>query len=244
MLRRAMNVLRRILAGLEPWWSWPLARRLLIGIAVLGAATIVIAEAVAASPLDVVAIFDGPVILAIESMRTDWLSPIILVLTHLAAFEFMAALFLVLVLWAGLRHGRWDVIVVPAVAAGGAFALSVLTKTVVWRGRPDVLVHPLVDAFGPAFPSGHAMRGVALYFAFAWVLTRNAGVSAKLAAYIGAAMIAATAGYGRVYLGAHWPTDVLAGAAIAGIWTVLSLHLIKRHRPAVLAAPPLRDRVR
>jgi undecaprenyl-diphosphatase len=225
-----MNVVRRILAGLEPWWSWDLAKRLLLGIAVLGAATVIIAEAVSASPVDVVAIFDGPLILAVEESRSDWLSPIIAVVTYLANFSFMAILFVALVLWAGLRHGRWDLIVVPAVAAGGAFGLSVLTKTIVWRGRPDVLVEPLVDAFGPSFPSGHSMRGVALYFAFAWILSRKAGPAAKGAAFAAAAAIATTAGYGRVYMGAHWPSDILAGALIATLWTVYSLRLLERER--------------
>ncbi len=224
-----MTLLRRILAGLRPWWSWALAKRLLIGIALLAVATVIIAEAVAASPLPIVADFDGPVILAVEDSRVEWFDPIITALTYLANFEFMAALFVVLVFWSGLRHGRWDVIVVPAVAAGGAFSISVLTKTIVWRGRPDVLVQPLVDAFGPSFPSGHAMRGVALYFAFAWVLTRRASIAKQVPAYAAAAAIAATAGYGRVYLGAHWPTDVLAGAAIAALWTVYSLRLMKHH---------------
>ncbi len=224
-----MELLRRILAGLKPWWSWPAVRRLLVGIGVLSVTTVVVAEIAAASPLPVIERFDGPLMLASEESRVEWFDPIILLLSHLAAFEFMAGLFVLLVFWAGLRHGRWDVLVVPAVAAGGAFTISVLTKTVLWRGRPDVLVNPLVDAFGPSFPSGHAMRGVALYFAFAWVLSRRARVPAKVAAYAGAGMCAAISGYGRVYLGVHWPSDILAGAAIAAAWTVFSLRIIERY---------------
>jgi membrane-associated phospholipid phosphatase len=234
---RVMNVVRRILAGFEPWWSWALAKRLLLGIAVLGAATVVIAEAVSASPLDVVAIFDGPLILAVEASRAEWFNPIIGAVTYLANFSFMAILFVVLVLWAGLRRGRWDLIVIPAVAAGGAFGLSVLTKTIVWRGRPDVLVEPLVDAFGPSFPSGHSMRGVALYFAFAWVLSRDASPAVKVVAYAGAAAIAATAGFGRIYMGAHWPSDILAGGLVATLWTVYSLRLLARERGHLLGGP-------
>ena len=79
-----------------------------------------------------------------------------------------------------------------------------------------------------AFPSGHAVRAVAVYGLVAWlllVLVRHRVV--RLVAIPAAAGLIALNGIARVALGAHWPTDVLAGVAIGAAWLACSLLLLR-----------------
>jgi undecaprenyl-diphosphatase len=110
---------------------------------------------------------------------------------------------------------------------------KVVLKEIVYRSRPGtsepdaVLRH--VPTHGPSFPSGHAIVAFALAGIVAPYLTRGW----RILAYLGAVAVACS----RVYLGAHNPLDVLAGAA-AGllIAAVLNLVLLPRHRREEAAA--------
>ena len=110
---------------------------------------------------------------------------------------------------------------------------KMVLKEIVYRSRPGtsepdaVLRH--VPAHGPSFPSGHAIVAFALAGIVAPYLTRGW----RILAYLGAVAVACS----RVYLGAHNPLDVLAGAA-AGllIAAVLNLLLLPRHRREEAAA--------
>jgi membrane-associated phospholipid phosphatase len=115
--------------------------------------------------------------------------------------------------------------------AGGALAVlaSPLAKALVDRPRPpDALVH----AAGQSFPSGHAVHAVA-YVAMAVALARLLPQPSRRAALVAAAVvIAVLVGLTRIYLRAHWLTDVLAGwglsaaiFALCGIVALVVSHL-------------------
>ena len=112
---------------------------------------------------------------------------------------------------------------------------KVVLKEIVYRGRPgttepDAMLRH-VPAHGPSFPSGHAMVAFALAGIVAPYLTRGW----KIVAYVAALAVA----FSRIYLGAHNPLDVLAGAA-AGLLmaAVLNLLLLPRHRRDETAPVP------
>ncbi len=110
--------------------------------------------------------------------------------------------------------------VLAASTIGTALSVS-LVKALVDRSRPPIGDH-LVNAIGAAFPSGHAAQSVACYAALAWVvtgLTRSRSIRAG--AWSIAAVIALGVGWSRVYLGVHWPSDVVGGWSLAGAWLAL-----------------------
>ena len=155
-----------------------------------------------------------------DRLRFEPPTSIVEVLTDLGSSPVIGLLLLVTMLFA-LRRRRW--IDAAALVAGGAlsYALVHITKAAYDRPRPTA---SLVDTIGAAYPSGHAAYAVAL-IACATVLVR-AGVgwavrSAVLAIAIG---LVAFVGLSRVYLRAHYLTDVLGGVALGlAIWAIVGI---------------------
>ena len=109
-----------------------------------------------------------------------------------------------------------------------------IVKELVGRNGPHPHAHLGMNS-GRAFPSGHSAQAVACYFALAWILNRTI-VSRRLrsAVWMAAGVLAVAVGWSRVYFRVHWPSDVLAGWAVAAF--VLTILI-------VVVSPHARDRV-
>ena len=117
----------------------------------------------------------------------------------------------------------------------GAIALEIGLKHVFHRGRPEPYFNtPLPTSF--SFPSGHAMYAMYLYgMLAALVVPRTRSRGGRIAILTACSLMIILIGLSRVYLGVHYPSDVLAGYASALIW-VIALRAamgwaIGRHRP-------------
>ncbi|MFO0569534.1 MAG: phosphatase PAP2 family protein [Polyangiaceae bacterium] len=103
-----------------------------------------------------------------------------------------------------------------AAASIGAGALNALLKLAFSRPRPLVLAH-LSQAGGYSFPSGHAMASAAIYAAVALVIIRRFP-RARWPVTLAFGAFVFGIGASRVYLGVHYPSDVLAGFALGLSW--------------------------
>lgn len=103
---------------------------------------------------------------------------------------------------------------------GGTIA-STLLKDLFQRPRPDIVPH-VVYASSSSFPSGHSMMSAVTYLTLGALLARSQERK-RLKAYflLLAAFLTFAVGVTRVYLGVHWPTDVLAGWIAGAIWAML-----------------------
>ncbi|HEX6447026.1 MAG TPA: bifunctional DedA family/phosphatase PAP2 family protein [Streptosporangiales bacterium] len=112
------------------------------------------------------------------------------------------------------------------VVYGGGVVSYAAAKSIVARPRPPA-ADALVDTTNWSFPSGHAVQAVAAWGTLAFLLAVRCRGRIRVVAPVGAAVVVAAVGFSRVYLGAHWLTDVLAGCALGGAWLafVLALHL-------------------
>ncbi|MGY9048034.1 hypothetical protein P775_10200 [Puniceibacterium antarcticum] len=107
-----------------------------------------------------------------------------------------------------------------AIAILGGQGLSHLTKSGFSRPRPDLVPHS-VDVVTASFPSGHSMMAAVTYLTLAVMLARTESQLRMRAFYISvAAILAMLVGVSRVYLGVHWPSDVLAGWTLGAAWAL------------------------
>lgn len=134
--------------------------------------------------------------------------PVLTVVTIVAAGYLIAA-----------RKSATAVFLVLAVSSGAI--LADLIKSEILRPRPDIVPH-LAPVTSASFPSAHAMNSAIVYLTLAAILART-HVERPLRAYIMAVAIALVAliGASRIYLGVHWPTDVIAGWLAGTAWAWL-----------------------
>ncbi|UZD55255.1 phosphatase PAP2 family protein [Caldimonas aquatica] len=122
-----------------------------------------------------------------------------------------------------LLAGKWGSGLLVAASVGGGLVASQVLKLWIERPRPDLVPHG-VPVLTLSFPSGHATMSAVVYLTLGALL---AGLQPRrrMAAYILAVAVLLTGlvGVSRVYLGVHWPTDVLAGWALGAAWALLCL---------------------
>lgn len=137
---------------------------------------------------------------------------------------------------------------VEALVLSAGFAAALFTviaiKWLVQRPRPTPALHIALEN-SPAFPSGHASLSVVVYVFIACLAARHIH-ERKLGLFIlGASTILVLAiGFSRLYLGAHWLSDVLAGYALAGVWLSLLLSGVEIYRRFYPAPLIEQDRLR
>jgi undecaprenyl-diphosphatase len=129
------------------------------------------------------------------------------------------------------RSGRRDLAVHLAVVQVGSWALNMTLKALFDRTRPSLWEKRGQFAMA-SYPSGHAIATVAVLVTVAYLLYRERGWRwpVVLVALLGAVSL-----YSRLYLGVHWPSDVLAGVLVGAIWLYATVRAFAA-RPAATAA--------
>ena len=161
--------------------------------------------------------FDAPVIEAVRGSGPRWLRAVMIDLTALGSTTVLTlATIAAIVLLATRRH--WlTALLVAAATASGATAVT-LIKGLFARARPDVAQH-LVEVSGKSFPSGHAANSAIVYLTIAALATQVVhGRGTRNAIVTLAAGLVFAIGLSRVYVGVHWPSDVLTGWTFGALW--------------------------
>ena len=163
--------------------------------------------------------------------RSGWLTGVARAWTLLGSAWIVAPVVTLAFVALAARRRLSAAVVVAVSSAGCALAVTIV-KTAVARPRPPTSTR-LVDALGAAFPSGHSAQSVACYAAVAWAVTTEADSRpVRIIAWTGAMIVALGVGWSRVYLGVHWPSDVLGGWALAAGWlaTLVLVDFFRRAR--------------
>jgi undecaprenyl-diphosphatase len=117
------------------------------------------------------------------------------------------------------RKGHAAILVLVSVVGGTL--LSQTMKFAFARPRPDLVPHG-AEVYTASFPSGHSMMSAVVYLTLGALLARTQpDRSVKVYIMTIAVVLTLLVGISRVYLGVHWPTDVLAGWSLGGVWALL-----------------------
>ena len=170
---------------------------------------------------------DEAVLLFLQSIRLSFLDPLVLCYTHLGDAGVLWIVLSVFLL-CHPKTRRAGTLALCAMALG-LLCNNVLLKGLVQRPRPWLVVAGLEPLMAPpdpnSFPSGHTCA------AFAAALSWKRGLPWQRAGWIGVAM-AVLMGLSRLYVGVHFPTDVLAGALMGTLcaWVVGQVDAIREKR--------------
>jgi undecaprenyl-diphosphatase len=128
-----------------------------------------------------------------------------------------------------MRHQSSDAMLLLTVALG-TLAVHNAVKALVNRPRPAMAAF---HAVGASFPSGHTAQAVAVYGALAYLLQKRTDhASLRRGIFAAAVLLAGAIGFSRIWLGVHYPSDVLGGAALGGAGLFFAVMLFRRRDPA------------
>ena len=169
---------------------------------------------------------DDPIRNIFYAMRADLLTPIVKVITYMGNWQCITLLCVILLLFPQTRKTYG----IP-VSCGAIFVslFNKFVKRLVLRPRPDDIVH-LVNIGGYSFPSGHSITSMCVYGMLIYLVRKN--MKNRKHADIMTVILTIPAiaiGLSRIYLGVHFPTDVLAGWCL-GIITIMVIMYIKDKR--------------
>jgi undecaprenyl-diphosphatase len=151
-------------------------------------------------------------------------------LTDLGSIDVVGPLTIVAVIALIMLRHRWAAVMMVLSLAGAWLSYNVI-KQVVDRPRPTIVPH-LTIVNDPSFPSGHSTDAAAVYFSLAIAVTviRCGSLQRSIYLFLATAIVALI-GFSRLYLGVHYPTDVLGGWALGTLCACLSYRIARRLRP-------------
>jgi undecaprenyl-diphosphatase len=164
--------------------------------------------------------FDIGVMQAIAGGRNATLTSIAWIVTEAGSFVLLAPLSIAFLLLRRWKRPADDIALV--VIAAGSAVLPLVTKVIVARPRPTI--EHLSHLSSLSFPSEHTTQAAAIYLTIAIMLSQGLARGWREAAIVVGVLIALAVAWSRVYLGVHYPTDVVAGLLLGWGWALLVFH--------------------
>jgi undecaprenyl-diphosphatase len=177
---------------------------------------------------------DAAVSTLVQGWRTPRLDAVMIAITSLGDGVVIIAVLVAVTAWL-VAHRRRKLFGGLVLTMALAAIAVPLVKRLLIVPRP-IDLYTGSDAF--SFPSGHATAAAALYAALAWLATHNAALRWKIAGFTLAGVLIAAIAVSRIYLAAHWPSDVLAGLALG--LTLAALYALVFRRLDIRTMRPLR----
>lgn len=163
---------------------------------------------------------DQAILLSIYRIHTQWLSLAMIGITTVGGPSALFGLTVIFCIVLLLKR-YWMDAIIGFIAVGGGIALNNWLKTLFQRSRPE-LWERIVNVDFYSFPSGHAMTALIVYGFFGYWLATRSRLPRGLTLSITVLLILLV-GFSRLYLGVHWPTDVIAGYAAGLVWLIACL---------------------
>ncbi len=159
------------------------------------------------------------------SIRSPWLTEVVKGITFMGNTKTIIALCIVFLIIPKLTRKFGLPIAAAAIVGAG---INKIIKHVMMRPRPDVSLH-LIEQGGWSFPSGHSISGLLMYGLLAWLIRRY--VKDKRIANIATVLLTLLwigVGLSRIYLGVHYPTDVLGGWTLGMAVMMVTITVVEK----------------
>ena len=173
-----------------------------------------------------------------DPIGPPWVEEMARDITALGSYAVLSIIFCAVVTYLFMARQRGAAIWVLA-AVGGGVLLSNVLKLGYERPRPDIVAHA-ARVFTSSFPSGHATLSAITYLTLGALLAGLHGSLRFKVYFLSLAILLTIAvGISRIYLGVHYPTDVLAGWCIGAAWAALCWSISNwLQRRGQIEAPP------
>lgn len=173
--------------------------------------------------------FDSIVISFIQGFEAPTLTVIMKLLTSIGSTVSIVplSLLILLFLYKVLKH-RSELILFVAVMVGSNI-LFLLLKLYFHRARPDL--HRLIEVSGYSFPSGHATNACSLYGILTFLLWKHIRTRlGRTILIVLSVMMILAIGVSRIYLGVHYPSDILAGYFLSILWLTTAIWFYQQYQ--------------
>ena len=173
--------------------------------------------------------FDSTIISYVQGLEMPALTAIMKFFTFIGSGNaiFVIAVIVMFFLYKVLHH-RFELLFFTIVVLGAGIFNGML-KDIFQRARPDL--HRLIEIGGYSFPSGHAMSAMAVYGALAFLLWRHISTRfGRNLLILFSAMMIFMIGISRVYLGVHYPSDIIGGYFASGFWLGVAIWSFQRYK--------------
>lgn len=164
--------------------------------------------------------FDKPIIDFIQSSETPALTDMMIFFTSIGSIEGVITISIIslLVIYLILKYRKESLIFVIAIL--GSTVLNQTLKNIFQRERPTG--YRLIEETGYSFPSGHAMAAFTLYLTLTLIIWNNTNSKlGHILVFISAISMILLIGISRIYLGVHYPSDIIAGYIASAIWLLV-----------------------
>lgn len=185
--------------------------------------------------------FDNAILLALRNTPSDPIGPYsveaaVMHISALGSGVVTALITVIITAYLFLAKRAKYALTLIIVAAGTGIGMSIL-KPIYDRERPTIVTH-IDPPGGLSFPSGHSMISAALYVTLGMMVARSLDHRRlRVFAVATGAMLALLIGFSRVYLGVHYPTDVIAGWTVGVAWALIVGVTTRRFGREVEATP-------
>ncbi|MGH3777476.1 MAG: phosphatase PAP2 family protein [Pseudonocardiaceae bacterium] len=168
-----------------------------------------------------IAVADRPVVQFLAAHRQPWVTTAARVITDMGSPAGAAVTAVVVGVALAWFRRSWLPLLVFALGAAGIGVINMAVKKLVSRDRPP-LVTAVLGEQGFSFPSGHAVGTTVVWLLSAWMIGHwvIGQRAVQIAVWTGALLMIVAVGVTRVYLGVHFPSDVLAGWTLGAAWAV------------------------
>lgn len=173
--------------------------------------------------------FDSTIITFVQGFENSALTVVMKIFTFIGDTKsvIVLSILVIIFLYVVLKH-RVELILFIAAIIGSA-VLNQLLKYSFQRARPEL--HRLIEIDSYSFPSGHAMNAFTVYTIISFLLWRHIpSRTGRILLIIISALMIFTIGISRIYLGVHYPSDIIAGYFASGCWLGMAIWFFQKYQ--------------